>query len=121
MDKRALLKEKNILYVEDDRETVELFTMMFEKYVNKMDSAYNGRDGLELFINNRPDIVITDIEMPVMNGIELLEKIKDIDPSIPVIVITAFRDEAHMAKKASEIIIKPINKNDVLLALENLC
>lgn len=120
MDKTEALKQKTILYVEDDEDTLELFSIMLKPYVKDMYLASNGLEGLTMFEDLNPDIVITDIEMPKMNGLELLEKIKASDKNKPVIVITAFKDEAHKASKADALIIKPINKQEVLSTLKNL-
>ncbi|WP_457576849.1 response regulator, partial [Desulfomarina sp.] len=55
-------------------------------------SAMNGMEGLEKFSAERPDIVILDIQMPEMNGIEVLRKMKMLDPSIPVILSSAYQE-----------------------------
>ena len=52
--------------------------------------AKNGKEALELFFSEKVDLVISDIEMPEMNGVELMKKIKEKNPSIPVIAFTAF-------------------------------
>ena len=61
--------------------------------------------------------MITDIEMPNMNGLELLEKVKELNPAEPVVVITAFEDEAHEAKQADAILIKPVHRESLLRTL----
>jgi len=82
--------------------------------------ASNGADGLDSFVRNRPDIVITDIHMPIMNGLELTREIKKIDPKEPVVIITGFEDELHKAQLADAVLVKPIKKEalfEILLKL----
>lgn len=121
MTEKSQLNKKSVLYVEDDKDTVQLFSQMLAKHVDKVDIAYNGQEGFEKYLELKPDIVITDIEMPIMNGLKLLEKIKERDPKKIVVIISAFEDEAHSAKKADGIIIKPIKRKEVLEVLEKLC
>lgn len=115
------LSRKTVLYVEDDKDTVELFSQMLSKHVKHIDIAYNGKEGLEKYKQLDPDIVITDIEMPIMSGLTLLSEIKKIDSKQIVVIISAFEDEAHGAKQANAVIIKPIKRKEVLEALERLC
>ncbi|MFP4332716.1 MAG: response regulator [Campylobacterales bacterium] len=104
------LKNKSILYVEDDSETVEVFKLILSRFIKEIHTASNGKEGLEMYKELKPDIIITDIEMPIMSGLELLNEIKKDDPNKPVVIITAFRDEAHNAKNADAVLIKPINR-----------
>lgn len=107
------LKTINVLYVEDEDLMRENMGMLLRRKVNSVDMAANGKEGLERFQAKRPDIVITDIEMPVMNGIEMITKIKEIDDSRPIIIITAFSDDMHRSELANARLIKPILKDDL--------
>lgn len=120
MEKQKILKDKTILYVEDDRDTVEIFTLILTRFAKQVHTAPNGKEGLLKFRELKPDIVITDIEMPIMDGIELLEAIKSESPNTPVLIITAFRDEAHNATKADAVLIKPINRVELQKVLEEI-
>ena len=80
--------------------------------------AENGQQGLEYFDKYKPDLVLSDVRMPKMNGLEMSKTIKEKDPNAPIIVMTAF-DEKEYLLKALEIgidgyILKPINY-DILL------
>jgi diguanylate cyclase (GGDEF)-like protein len=118
------LKKLNLLYVEDDETVNMIFSSIFEKYAKNIYSALNGEEGLELFKNNHIDIVISDIQMPKMNGIEMAKEIRKIDETIPVIFTTAFGDSGYL-KEAIEIgvdayILKPIDKEKILKKLNKL-
>lgn len=97
-----LLKDVSILYVEDDlflRERVLEFLKMHFRCVY---AAENGKEGLEIFGKESPDVVVTDIKMPVMNGLDMAQRIKEINNEIPIIILTAF-SEASFLMKAIEI------------------
>lgn len=120
MQNNSNLKNKTILYVEDDKDTVDIFTLILSRFTGSVHTARNGKEGLEIFKELKPDIVITDIEMPIMDGIELLNAIKSQSPNTPVLIITAFRDETHNATLADAILIKPINRVELQGVLEKL-
>lgn len=116
----AILKEKTVLSVDDDPATCKVMNVMLKHFFNKVFIAQDGKEALEIYEKQSPDIIITDIEMPVMGGIELLRKIKAINPLKPVIIVTAYEDETHEAKNADAILIKPIARNDLLEAIAKL-
>lgn len=92
----SLLKPISVLYVEDDdilREKVlEYLRMRFDNVY----SASNGREGLAVFQGQHPDVVVTDIKMPVMNGLEMARYIKTSHPKTPVIILTAFSEVSFL-------------------------
>jgi signal transduction histidine kinase/HPt (histidine-containing phosphotransfer) domain-containing protein len=114
----------DVLYVEDDVPSRVYVSTILKARVNNLYIADNGKIGLELFEAKRPDIVITDIGMPVMNGLELARRIKDIDPNVPIILTTAF-DLKHYLLESIEIgisdyILKPVQKKQFLEALQRV-
>lgn len=92
------LKNLNVLYVEDEENIREPFSFLLKKYFKNVYIAKNGQEGLELYKKYNPDIVITDIRMPVMDGIEMSKKIKELNPDSLIIVITAFSDTDYLTK-----------------------
>jgi PAS domain S-box-containing protein len=81
-----------LLYVEDDDSVRTPTSKLLEKCVNELYVASNGEQGLELFKDNQPDIVVTDITMPVMDGLEMSARIRKINNYVPIIVTTAHYD-----------------------------
>ena len=79
---------KRLLIVDDEPLIVEVLTEHF-KTAYEIDTASNGADALTAVLRARPDLVLLDINMPRMNGVEVLKDIKKIDESIPVIMVTA--------------------------------
>jgi len=118
------LKNLVCLYVEDEDFIRDSFSLMLRRYFKEVITAENGKDGLEKFKSNDVDIVISDIRMPTMDGIEMVKHIKDIDPKTYVIFITAFSDTEYL-KAAIDLNIegyltKPIDRNILIKKLNFL-
>lgn len=107
------LRKITLLYVEDDDNTREELEYFLEKKVFKLLVAKNGQEGLELFKEHNPDLIITDIQMPVMNGIKMIKEIKDINPRVPIVIATAFNDTDYLFEaiklNISNYLTKPLN------------
>jgi YesN/AraC family two-component response regulator len=113
-----LLSKVSILLVEDDIEAIEPLKIILEKYVKKLYIEHNGENGLESFKTNRPDIVLTDIQMPSMNGIEMAESIREINHHTPIIYISGYSETSMILKAidagADGFLLKPILKQKLL-------
>lgn len=81
---------KTILIVDDDVGTVDMLSLRAERLGYNTIPAFDGKEALELFIKNRPDIIAVDVSMPEMDGYELLTRLRKIDPLVPVIIISAY-------------------------------
>lgn len=79
-----------ILIVEDEKNQRELYAMEFEDEGYEVDQASNGKEAVDMVKNNKYDLVIMDIRMPEMDGIEALGKILSRDKKIPIIIYTAY-------------------------------
>jgi len=79
-----------VLYVEDDPDVLEMTRSLFELRFEKVHTAKDGAEGLEAYKRIRPDLIITDYNMPKMNGIEMAGAIKKIDEEVPIVLLTAF-------------------------------
>jgi CheY-like chemotaxis protein len=98
-----------VLYVEDEEEVRENITMALKRRVGTVITAVNGQEGLEMYKAHHPDMIITDLEMPVMNGLVMIEKIREIcHPDYPIMVITAYQDEEHYTELADSYLYKPV-------------
>ncbi len=86
----APLKEFTLLFVEDDPTTREMIEELLGEKVKTFFSAASAEEGLEIFGREHPDLVLTDISMPGMDGLTMAARMKESDPGIPVIVMSAF-------------------------------
>ncbi len=92
------LKQLRVLYVEDDDETREQYSQFLSRIVGVLITARDGAEGLAAYNEHRPDIIITDIKMPVMDGLEMLKHVRTHNTSLPAIVFSAFEisdDQKH--------------------------
>lgn len=108
-------KDLTILCVEDEQDLRESIVMFLKKFFKKVDSAEDGLQGLEKYKSNHYDIVLTDIQMPKMDGLELLKEIKRIHPDRQGIILSAFDHKEYLLKaievKVDHYITKPIDIN----------
>ncbi len=86
---------KKILLVDDEKNILIVYREEFEDAGYQVISASNGEEGLTRFRDDKPDIVILDILMPGMNGIEVLRKMKMLDSAVPIILSSAYQQFKH--------------------------
>jgi two-component system cell cycle response regulator len=117
------LKDLTILYVEDDEVIGNLMARSIKREVKEIYRAYNGIEGFELFKEYYPDIIITDIRMPLMNGLEMIQKIREIDMNIKILITSAFSDIDFLVSaikyNTNGYILKPIDKSELFIALND--
>jgi len=87
-----VLQHLTVLVVDDDRITTAILTRMLERYADHVLVASNGEDGLSLFKEHRPDIILSDINMPKMGGLEMVEQIRKIDEQVKIAIFTNFEN-----------------------------
>ncbi len=84
-----------LLYVEDNADARESSMNMFEDLFPNIIIGVDGEDGLEKFKENKIDLIITDIQMPKMNGFEMVREIKKLDNKVPILVLSAFNESDY--------------------------
>ncbi len=121
-DKKELCFNKRILLADDDESTRKLMSIILSKMCIETDIAKDGEEALEKFKNNRYDAVIMDNNMPNLKGPEVAKKIKELNSSVAVILITADILDAATIKKMQidEYITKPINKQKLEYILKKI-
>ncbi len=124
-DSGLALQDETILLVEDNIEMADFISFVLNSEFNLV-HAINGRVGLEMAVQNLPDIIISDVMMPEMDGFQLLKKLKsDVRTNhIPIIMLTAKADLksklAGLKLGADEYLPKPFNKEELTLKIKNL-
>jgi YesN/AraC family two-component response regulator len=109
----GLIDKLSILYVEDEDSIRERLSRFLQRRTQTLYQASNGREGLEMYHEHKPDIIITDIRMPVMDGLSMAEQIRESDSDIPIIITTGHNDEEFFLRSIDigidKYIKKPIN------------
>jgi YesN/AraC family two-component response regulator len=114
----------SVLYVEDEPSARDILCSVFaSKYrFTRLDAAENGELGLALFQEHHHDIVITDISMPVMDGVEMAAAIRDIDPETVIIVLTAHSGTRYLLDSIelgiNNYVLKPVNYEKLFAAID---
>ena len=117
-------KNIKLLYVEDNEEA-RIFTLeLLSRFFDDITVAKDGKEGLELFQDKDIDLIISDINMPKMGGIEMSKYIRNINKNIPIILLSA-HNEANIEEAAwnvgiNEYLAKPLNLTDLIQALNKL-
>jgi len=116
------LRQATLLYVEDDDNIRTLLAARISRKVKKIIIAVDGKEGLQKFKEFKPDIVLTDVTMPNMNGIEMSKEIKKLDKTVPIVISSAHNDSKFLLE-AIEIgiegyLLKPIDKEKLFNTLE---
>jgi len=117
-------KDLKVLYVEDDISLREEVSIFLSDIFDEVDLAENGQEGLEKLALNTYHIVITDIRMPVMDGIEMIEKIKELYPEQPVLVTSAHNEIEYLVKLINlgvdNFITKPLRSEQIFKVLHKI-
>ena len=113
---------RKLLVIDDERPILEMLQLSLSSEGYEVLTAENGDEGVEIFEEERPKLVLTDVKMPGLNGIEVLKKIKAIDQETEVIVVTGHGDMetaiAALQHKASDFVTKPIRDEILMVSLE---
>ncbi|UCF83210.1 MAG: sigma-54-dependent Fis family transcriptional regulator [Desulfobacteraceae bacterium] len=119
-----MVEKMSIMIVDDEMIIRESFLHWFEKYGHKVETAASGFEALEKLESIPADLMFVDIKMPGMDGIELLEKVKQEYPDTIVVIITAYGsiDTAVKAMKlgASDYLLKPFKPDQLSLVMEKI-
>lgn len=111
---QEITKSYNVLYVEDEEVIRTNMVPLLEIFFNKVFVAKDGLEGVEFFYTEPVNIIITDINMPNMGGLEMLQRIRDKSQDIPVIITTAFGNQEYFITsinlKVDQYLLKPIEE-----------
>ncbi|PHR58547.1 MAG: response regulator receiver protein [Arcobacter sp.] len=99
-----------LLYIEDNAGLRINVEKLLSKFFSNVFTAENGREGLDMFKKHQPDIIITDINMPEMNGLDMAEKIKSIIPSSKIIIMSAHEEKEYLHQAIDAGIFRYLNK-----------
>ena len=109
-----------ILLVDDDPEIRELIAMGLESAGFEVIMAENGQEGLQRFNDETPDLILTDIKMPEMDGIEFIKNVRNSDGTVPIIVSSGFAETQDLATEigANGFLSKPFRSKNLIDTIE---
>ena len=114
--------EISLLLVEDDNIIRNIYAQILSKHISKLYTAKDGSEGYDSYLENNPDLILTDIKMPIMNGLDMIKKIRENDKSMRIIIMSAY-GESRFFLKAIEtgvkgFLIKPVETKHLLHRIE---
>ncbi|ENE9182729.1 response regulator transcription factor [Campylobacter jejuni] len=117
-------KELIILVVEDEIKTRESLINVLSERFSKVIGAQNGDEGLKKFKKFKPDLVITDIAMPIMDGLDMAREIKEISDDVPIVVLSAYSEKERLLRSIDigidKYLIKPVDIEELFKVLDYL-
>jgi len=127
-DKILQLREDSdgliLMYVEDSKKLQEQALKIFSRIFSKIFVCADGQEGLNVFKRESPNIVITDINMPIMNGIEMAKRIKKIEPFTKIIITSAYDDKEYLLgaieANVSKYLKKPISALELIDSISKI-
>lgn len=123
MNIKDMMHHLTVLYLEDDPQVRANFSVSLSYLVNKVYDCENAECGLNTFQKEKIDVIITDIDMPGMDGITFIKEIRKIDRFVPIIITTSYKTESYMLDALSlyidKYLVKPVTLDQILEALYN--
>ena len=120
----SFLKDKSVLFVEDEIEVLKNISEFLRHFFKKVYIAPNGELAYQIFQENHIDALLVDIELPKMNGIELIKKIRKVDNKVSVIIISAYTKTDYLLDSIElnldKYIVKPLTSKKINILLETL-
>jgi len=117
----TIAKDFSLLYIEDNSGLQKQASKIFKKFFPKVFVGQDGEEGLSLYKQHSPDIIVSDIKMPKMNGLEMAKKIKEIDSDARIIITSAFEEKEYLLESIdigiTKYLKKPIPLNELVDAL----
>ena len=112
---KALTENLTILYVEDSAVLLKRMSVFLNNIFKTVHQAVNGKEGLECYQRYKPDIVITDLNMPIMSGHEMIKNLKEMDPDANIIIVSAYSDTENLLESIHlgviDFVPKPVDSN----------
>lgn len=126
-DKNPYFHHLSVLIAEDDVEVAQNLQLYLSGQFKKVDIAHTGNNAFEKYLNYTYDLLLTDIEMPFGNGIELCQRVRKLDKNIPIILFSGHTQESYLLElvtlKIDDYIIKPVTSlkidNAIIKVLHN--
>lgn len=116
-------KNYSILYAEDNKNVRENYVVYLENYFDFIYEANDGVEAFDIYRDKKPNVLLIDINMPNMNGLEFVKKVRENDEKIPIIILSAYSDKEFLFEAIKlnliEYLVKPVDRNEFKSVLEN--
>ncbi len=113
----------SVLYAEDDKDVRKNYVLYLENYFEKIYEASNGKEALSIYKDRKPDVLLLDITMEKLNGLELIKVIRKEDKKTPIIILSAHSHKEFLLEAVKlnlvDYLIKPVNRNEFKSVIEN--
>ncbi len=113
-----------LLYVEDNEDAREATVLILEEFFDNIIIAVDGEDGFKKFQENEIDLILTDLNMPKLNGLDMLRKIKEIDADVPSLILSAYNESEYIQEGAkvgaNDYVLKPLNIDKFIVVLQKI-
>jgi len=121
---KEILESHSILYAEDELGVQQTTAAYLHRYFKEVYTASDGQEAWELYTKHKPDVLLSDVDMPHMDGLTLALKIREHNSSIPIIMITAYTDTDKLLKATelnlTKYLVKPVDPIAFKEALQKL-
>lgn len=111
----------SLLLVEDDTVIRNIYKQILNKYITTLYVAGNGEEGYSSYLDNKPDLILTDIKMPIMNGLDMVKKIRQNDKGMRIIIMSAYSESRYFIKAIESgvkgFLIKPVDTQHLVNVL----
>lgn len=114
----------SVLFVEDEELLRAIYERILDKVVSRLYLAENGKEGFEAYQKYKPDLIITDIMMPVMDGLEMVQKIRELDQVVKLVILSAFGEAEYFMDAikigVNSFLLKPVETKKLTALVEEL-
>ncbi len=119
-----MTSEKTILLVDDEANLRATLTLILQREGYQTRAAANGREAIELLTSSKSDLILLDLKMPGIDGMQLLQEIHRLDPNIPVLILTANASldmAVHAIRSGAQgYLLKPIEPEQIILRIREI-
>ena len=108
----------SLLLVEDDTIIRNIYKQILGQHISILYLASNGEEGYQSYLDNKPDLIISDIKLPIMNGLDMIKKIREVDKSMRIIIMSAYGESRYFIKAIETgvkgFLVKPIETTHLI-------
>ena len=114
----------SILFVEDEKVLRIIYQKILSKYVDVLYLAEDGVEGLKLYHEHKPDLIVSDIQLPRLNGLEMIEKIREDDEDTKIIIVSAYSEASYFIDaiklQVNGFLLKPVDRESLIQQVKNI-